>query len=87
LDVDGVCPESLGAGPAELKVGLKTEPIARALGAVVSMDAGAYLCNAWLYTALNELEVPSIFIHIPPDFDDSAALLNGLAALVGQGLA
>lgn len=85
-DVDGACPESLGSGPAELTVGLKVESLIRALGGVLSTDAGAYLCNAWLYTALHELKVPSVFIHIPPDFDDSTALLNGLAALVAQEL-
>jgi pyrrolidone-carboxylate peptidase len=81
-----VCPESLGEGPEELTVGVQTESLARILGGVESTDAGAYLCNAWLYTALRELEVPSVFIHIPPDFGDCAALLNGLAALVAQVL-
>jgi pyrrolidone-carboxylate peptidase len=48
------------------------------------MDAGQYLCNAWLYTALRDVQAPSIFIHIPPDFDDSTSLLDGLAVLVEQ---
>jgi pyroglutamyl-peptidase len=83
-DVDGMCPDSLGAGPAELPVDLNAERLARALGGVLSMDAGQYLCNAWLYTALRDVQAPSIFIHIPPDFDDSTSLLDGLAVLVEQ---
>ncbi len=85
-DVDGACPESLGAGPEELTVGLNPDSLIGSLGGVLSTDAGEYLCNAWLYTALNELTVPSVFIHIPSEFDDSPMLLNGLAALVAQGL-
>ncbi len=44
-----------------------------------SIDAGRYICNFLYYKVLEEYNVPSIFIHIPPykekvDFD----LLNNL---------
>jgi pyrrolidone-carboxylate peptidase len=46
-----------------------------------SIDAGKYICNFLYYKVLEEYDVPSIFIHIPPykekvDFDLLNNLLN-----------
>lgn len=83
-DVDGHIPESLGSGPTAHSVSIDSEALAKSLGGEVSEDAGSYLCNAWLYTALVNLSVPTVFVHIPPTFDDSTALLGALALLVHQ---
>lgn len=81
-DIDGACPERLGEVPSR-EVRLEVERLARALGGTLSSDAGSYVCNAWLYTALRDLDVPVVFVHIadaealPPE-----VLLNGLEALL-----
>lgn len=46
------------------------EPLARALGVAVSDDAGAYVCNAWLYGVLasgtgKAGDRPTAFLHLP----------------------
>lgn len=63
LDVNGVCPEAL-FGPKSLETDVDVEAFAAALGGTVSLDAGSYVCNAWLYTALRDLDVPAVFVHI-----------------------
>ena len=35
----------------------------------VSTDAGGYVCNALYYHALEQLDIPVLFLHIPP-YDD-----------------
>ena len=55
------------AGPAERRNPAARQVLAclRGVGAVVSRDAGRYLCNASYYRVLAE-DCPAIFLHIPP---------------------
>lgn len=87
-DVDGVCVADLEPdGPALRRASIDCERFAAALDAEVSEDAGAYVCNAWLYQALGHLDLPTGFLHIPPAGMDAARLLRGLAALVAASRA
>lgn len=48
------------------------EPLATALGAALSDNAGAYVCNAWLYGVLAGLQpparpLPATFLHVTAD--------------------
>lgn len=58
-------------GPLVLNVRVPLEPLRLAIARqgfkpTLSNNAGAYLCNAVLYTALRERpDVPSIFVHVP----------------------
>jgi len=80
-DVDGERPESLD-GPAEVRSTLDVRALARAMGVGTSGDAGAYVCNAWLYRVASGLDVPVGFVHLPPEGLDPERLLAGLAALL-----
>lgn len=78
LDVDRRTPDSLGEGPGEVSLSWNAEGLAGVLGARVSRDAGRYVCNAWLYAALTRLEVPAVFVHVPPEGMPAEVLLRGL---------
>jgi pyrrolidone-carboxylate peptidase len=65
-DVNGeVLP--LPNGPGRLNVSVPAQQLADALGGQVSVDAGNYVCNGWLYRML--LSAPDAcigFVHLPP---------------------
>jgi pyrrolidone-carboxylate peptidase len=64
-DVDGVHQVDLGPGPESLQVCFDAAPLARDLGGTLSLDAGRYLCNAWLYWMLRDHPgLPAVFVHI-----------------------
>jgi pyroglutamyl-peptidase len=66
-DVDGSTRVELAAGsPAEIQSTMDVDKLALLLGAVVGDDAGRYVCNAWLYQALQCIDVPVGFLHVPP---------------------
>jgi pyrrolidone-carboxylate peptidase len=76
-------PRQSKVGPAEVRATLDVEALAEALGAGVSDDAGAYVCNAWLYAVTRGLPgVPVGFVHVPDQGMPEDQLLAGLARLV-----
>ena len=80
-DVDGatIC----GLSDAELvPATLDVERLARALGAVLSDDAGRYVCNAWLHRVASALDVPVGFVHVPAEGIAAERLLDGISALL-----
>jgi pyroglutamyl-peptidase len=82
-DVRGRRPAPVKGAPAEVHATLDVEALAAAIGAVVSDDAGAYVCNAWLYTVTRALPgVPVGFVHVPDQGMPADQLLVGLARLV-----
>ncbi len=72
-------PELLGA-PECLESRLPLSPMARAMGASVSEDAGRYVCNSWLYQALHQLhDVAAVgFLHVPSSGLSPERLVEGL---------
>jgi len=60
-------------GPAARRIGGDCEGLVRAIagcgvGAKLSHDAGDYLCNTAIWTALDAApDLPLAFIHVPPD--------------------
>jgi pyroglutamyl-peptidase len=68
-------------GPDELPCPI-TIPVARALQVGVSDDAGAYVCNAWLYRTLR-IGLPAAFLHVPPAGFPKEQLAAGLRELAG----
>lgn len=54
--------------------------LATCLGAGVSEDAGAYLCNAWAHDVVGALDVPAAFVHVPPGGAEPADVARALAA-------
>ncbi len=80
-DVDGVTAE-LGPDPAEVRATIDVAALGEALGAGLSDDAGAYVCNAWLYRVTQALDAPVGFVHVPRDGIEPERLARGLAALV-----
>jgi pyroglutamyl-peptidase len=80
VDAAGVLPASLGEGPAELAVTLQYRAFLKALGGVSSTNAGRYVCNAWLYTALRDLRTPALFLHVPRTGMALPLLRQGLEA-------
>ena len=76
-DIDGATPPSF-RGPARVEAGFSFPDFARGLGAVLSEDAGDYVCNAWLYQVQSALEIPVGFVHLPPS---GLVLARFLAAL------
>ena len=68
-DVDGVALRRLApVGAGTVAATGPVDALARALGGVVSTDAGRYVCNAWLYRTVQALgtEIPVLFVHVPP---------------------
>lgn len=82
-DVRGRRPTPPKAGPDEVRATLDVDALAETLGAGVSDDAGAYVCNAWLYAVARGLPgVPVGFVHLPDEGLAAERLLAGLARLV-----
>ncbi len=85
LDADGqarsvVAPQ----GEAERASTLDVERLASLLGCGVSDDAGAYVCNAWLYEVVGHLgdRCPVGFLHLPPQGMDPALLREAIHGLL-----
>lgn len=86
-DVDGVCQAQVDpAGPDVHPATLDPVALARALGGVVSDDAGRYVCNAWLYAVAGALgpEMPVAFVHVPPAGLEPARLVGALVATLAS---
>lgn len=84
-DVQGLCtgpPE----GPDRLASRVDVDVFAKALGGVVSEDAGTYVCNAWLYGVLLGCERPATFVHVPPQGLTVEAFLEALTHLTRGAL-
>ena len=83
-DIDGRSGGDLGDGPRVLSATLPlgwTDP----LGAVPSLDAGDYVCNAWLYQALRAWPgLPVGFVHLPLAGVAQGALENAFVQLVAR---
>lgn len=86
-DVDGVTLSAHADGPAEL-MAPGVHALAGVLGVGVSTDAGAYVCNSWLYRSLRA-GLPAAFLHVPPEGFPPDRLRGALAAhvLAAPGLA
>jgi pyroglutamyl-peptidase len=80
VDVDGqtLC---LLSGPPRVAASWDLSSMAKALGAVPSDDAGAYVCNAWLYAVASRAKVPVAFLHLPPEGLAPERLLSALEGL------
>jgi pyroglutamyl-peptidase len=84
-DVDGESLTTLNPrGPARVACTVSAPRLARAMGGVVSEDAGRYVCNAWLYRVACALgdTTPVAFVHVPPKGLAPSAFLSGVGALV-----
>lgn len=82
-DVDGERRAVLDEeGPDELVSDLAA-PWAEALGFGESDDAGRYVCNAWLWHALQD-DLPAAFLHVPMEGVPAEQLLNGIARMVAS---
>lgn len=82
-DVDGAVLDALH-GPPEVRATVELGVLAGAMGLGTSEDAGAYVCNAWLYRVASALDVPVGFIHLPRSGLDPETLLEGIAALLQE---
>ena len=87
-DASGRTPSTLRSGDAAhhaIHGGWNARAFAVALSragapAALSRDAGAYVCNALLYRALDSKLAPALFIHIPPArICDTARIARALA--------
>lgn len=76
-DVDGVC----GVLSGQDREATLPDVFVGALGLPVSEDAGAYVCNAWLYGAL-EHTCHVGFLHIPPAGWSSERLVTALESVL-----
>ncbi len=77
-DVDGATRDRVRAdGPAVL-LATATLSAAERLGIARSEDAGRYVCNAWLYQAVDEAPqgLPVAFLHVPNTGLDPAVFLE-----------
>lgn len=74
-DVDGVLPPQAvlnGTGPPSRPVRFRFEPswfTDPAIQVMASQDAGGYLCNEMLFTALGQPVSTCGFVHLPPQGD------------------
>ena len=73
-DIDGFAPNGPidPDGPSGMSitvdgVRLQAAITAAGLGAMISREAGAYVCNHLLYETLRIATVPTAFIHVPAD--------------------
>lgn len=80
LDAVGARPENLGSGPAQIAASLPHRAFLAALEGISSTNAGRYVCNAWLYTALRDLKAPALFLHVPATGLELGVLRKGLQA-------
>lgn len=79
-DVLGACPPRL-EGPEEVRATADVETLAEALDCLVSDDAGAYVCNAWLHQLSTRAAAPCAFVHVPPEGVAPERVLRALGAL------
>lgn len=79
-DAGGVIGSTLGSVPERRSA--HADALAAALGLRISDDAGAYVCNAWLYGVLGGTTLPGAFLHLPDQGMDPDALLRGLATWI-----
>ena len=85
LDVDHrVCPPSEKDAPAEVCSTLDAARLAASLGVELSDDAGTYVCNHWLYRAVQDFDIPVGFIHVPPNGLDTGTLLRSIHEMWGE---
>lgn len=81
-DVDGLTDTGL-VGDDRVNATIDTAGLAAALGALSSDDAGSYVCNAWLYRVVKELDVPVGFVHVPATGIAIERVVEGIRRLVG----
>ena len=73
------------AGPERVAATVDVPLLARALGARISLDAGRYVCNAWLYQVARALPEAKVgFVHMSPAGLDPELLLAALDVLVAS---
>lgn len=90
-DVDGVCLEWLtdggenDGGENDVEVTMDLARLRGALDVPVSDDAGAYVCNAWIYRVVRALghTLPVGFLHVPDEGFDPDRLVGALAEMWG----
>ena len=83
-DMDGhVTPVLTSAGSPRRQATIDSGLMAKLLEAELGDDAGDYVCNSWLYQAVDAFDVPVGFIHIPPNGLDPAKLLRAVGRLWG----
>lgn len=68
-------------GPREVRSTL-VPGRAATFGAEPSIDAGGYVCNAWLYRVAQALDVPVGFLHVPAGGYPPHRLLTALASVL-----
>lgn len=79
-DAGGVITTTLGSVPEYRS--RHADALAAALSVTISDDAGAYVCNAWLYGVLGGTTLPAAFLHLPGQGMDPDALLRGIAVWI-----
>lgn len=90
---DGVTLDAAGQsrgllGDVPILQSVYSEALAAALGISLSDDAGAYVCNAWLYGVLAGLQAaggperPVAFLHVPSTGMDPELLAAGLTTWI-----
>ena len=85
LDVDHTaCAPGGENEPEEVWSTVDSARLAASIGAELSEDAGTYVCNHWLYRAVQEFDIPVGFIHVPPNGLDAGALLRGIHEMWGE---
>lgn len=83
LDVDGNAGGVL-PGPEVVEATVDLPRLTRCLGAKISRDAGAYVCNAWLHQVTLGLPgLPVGFVHIPAEGADPESVVAGLGRYWG----
>ncbi len=83
-DVDGRTPPVFPAdSPKTVASSVDVHHFARMLDAEVGDDAGDYVCNAWLYQVRLRVDVPVVFVHVPPMGLDSGRLLTAIHSVWG----
>jgi pyrrolidone-carboxylate peptidase len=84
-DVDGGVTVHLPQqAPSQVQSTVETDQLALHLNAVVGDDAGRYVCNAWLYQAVQQIDVPVGFLHIPPTGLDTERLRYAIGQMWGE---
>jgi pyrrolidone-carboxylate peptidase len=85
LDVDHRAATPVGEdSPEEVWSTVDAARLAASLGAALSDDAGNYVCNHWLYRAVQDFDIPVGFIHVPPNGLDTGTLLRGIHEMWGE---
>ncbi len=83
-DVDGRTPPVFPVdSPKAVASSVDVHHFARMLDAEVGDDAGDYVCNAWLYQVRLRVNVPVVFVHVPPMGLDSGRLLTAIHSVWG----